>query len=142
MWQNVLWSDETKMELFGRNAKHYVWHIPNTTHHPKNTIPTVKHGGGIMLWGCFLSAGTGVFVRIEGKMYRAKNRKIREENLLPSARKLKLGWNLIPGDTATKGENFERGCRLSIGTVHLSDWNRIKTGQRSSYFKITPKMNY
>ena len=50
MWQKVLWSDETKMELFGVIAKRYVWHKPNTVHHPKNTIPTVKNGGGnIML---------------------------------------------------------------------------------------------
>ena len=91
--KNVLWSDETMMELFGLNAKRYVWCKPNTAHHPKNTIPTVKHGGGsIMLWGCFSSAGTGALVRIEGKMDEAKYRKIREENLLPSARKLKLGW--------------------------------------------------
>ena len=63
-----------------------------TAHHPKNTIPIVKHGGGnIMLWGCFSSAGTGVRVRIEGKMDGAKHRKILQENLLPSARKLKLG---------------------------------------------------
>ena len=39
--------------------------------------------------GMFL--GTGALVRIEGKMDGATYRKIPEENLLPSARKLKLG---------------------------------------------------
>ena len=92
MWQKVLWSDKTKMELFGLNAKRYVWRKPNTAHQPKNTIPTVKHGGGsIMLCGCFSSAGIGALVRIERKMDGAKYGKILEENLLPSARKLKLG---------------------------------------------------
>ena len=47
-----------------------------------------------MLWGCFSSAGTGALVRIEGKMDGAKYRKIIEENLLPSARKLNLGWTV------------------------------------------------
>ena len=38
------WSDKTKIELFGLNAKRHVWR--NT-----GTIPMVKHdGGGIMLW--------------------------------------------------------------------------------------------
>ena len=93
MWQKVLWSDETKMELFGLNAKRFVWCKLNTAHHPKNTITTVKHGGGsIMLWECFSSAGTVALVRIEGKMDGAKYRKILEKNLLLCARKLKLEW--------------------------------------------------
>ncbi|MBN3274470.1 TCB1 transposase, partial [Polyodon spathula] len=93
MWQKVLWSDETKMELFGLNAKRYVWHKPNTLHYPENTIPTVKHGGGsIMLRKCFSSAGTGTLVRKEGKMNGAKYREVFEENLLSFAEKLKLGW--------------------------------------------------
>ena len=54
MWQKVLWFAETKMELFSQNAKHYVWkkNPAQYVHHPKNTIPIVKHvGGSIMLWG-------------------------------------------------------------------------------------------
>ena len=45
-----------------------------------------------MLWGCFSSAETEALARIEGKMDGAKYRKILEENLLASARKLKLEW--------------------------------------------------
>ena len=66
--------------------KWYVWREPGT-------IPMVKHGGGsIMLWGCFLVAGTGRLVRIEGKMNRAKYREIIDENLLQSPQDLRLGW--------------------------------------------------
>ena len=59
---------------------------------PKNTIPTIKHGGGnIMLWGCFSAKGTGRLHRVEGKMDGAKYREILSENLLASARTLKMG---------------------------------------------------
>ena len=60
--------DETQIELFGLNAKHYICRKPGT-------IPMVKHSGGsIMLWECFSTAGTGRLVRIEGKMNGAKYR--------------------------------------------------------------------
>uniref|UniRef100_A0AAZ3S129 Transposase n=1 Tax=Oncorhynchus tshawytscha TaxID=74940 RepID=A0AAZ3S129_ONCTS len=63
MRNKILWSDETKIELFGLNAKSHVWRKPGT-------IPTVKHGGGsIMLCGCFSAAVTGRLGRIEGKIY-------------------------------------------------------------------------
>ena len=73
MRNNILWSDEIKIELFGLNAKRHIWRKPGT-------IPMVKHGGGsIMLWGCFSEAGTGRLLRIEAKMNGAKCREFLDE---------------------------------------------------------------
>uniref|UniRef100_A0A4W5QPD4 Transposase Tc1-like domain-containing protein n=1 Tax=Hucho hucho TaxID=62062 RepID=A0A4W5QPD4_9TELE len=92
IWVKVLWSDETKMELFGINSTRRVWRRRNAAYDPKNTIPTVKHGGGnIMLWGCFSAKGTGQLHRIKGTMDGAMYRQILGENLLTSAWALKMG---------------------------------------------------
>ncbi len=44
-WEKVMWSDETKIELFGINSTRHVWRKRKDEYNPKNTIPTVKHGG-------------------------------------------------------------------------------------------------
>ena len=60
MSQNILRSDESKIELFGLNALHYVWGKLSTAHHPSNTIPNVKHGrGSIVNWVAFQWHGLG-----------------------------------------------------------------------------------
>jgi hypothetical protein len=90
--KKILWSDETKMDLFGHQGKPDVWREHTTSHHPENNIPTVMHGGGsIMLWGCFSSAETRKLVRIEGMMDGAKYRVMLEGNLFQSSRDLRPG---------------------------------------------------
>ena len=82
MRNKILWSDETKIEHFGLNAKRHIWRKPGT-------IPMVKHGGGsIMLWERF---SEGRLDRTEGKMNRAKYREILDENMLQSTQDLRLG---------------------------------------------------
>ena len=90
-WENILWTDETKVELFGRCASRYIWRKTNTAFHKKNIIPTVKHGGGsVMVWGCFAASGPGRLAIIDGTMNSALYQKILKENVRPSVRDLKL----------------------------------------------------
>lgn len=59
-WNNVLWTDESKTELFGHQNSRHVWRKPNTAFQEKTLISTVKHGGGsIIVWGCFAAAAPG-----------------------------------------------------------------------------------
>ena len=69
----ILWSDETKIELFGLNAKRHVWRKPVSAHHQANTNPTVKHGGGrFMLLGIFFSGRDWETSQDRGKDERGK----------------------------------------------------------------------
>ncbi|GFX50594.1 transposable element Tcb2 transposase [Trichonephila clavipes] len=43
-WKEVIFSDECKFNIFGSDGRLMVWRKPNTSHHPKHTTPTVKHG--------------------------------------------------------------------------------------------------
>ena len=49
-WENILWTDETRVERFGRRASHYIWSTINTAIQKKNIIAPVKHGdSGVMI---------------------------------------------------------------------------------------------
>jgi hypothetical protein len=91
-WRNVLWSDETKIELFRHNDQLYVWRKKGEACKPKNTIPTVKHGGGsIMLWGCFAAGGSGALHKIDGIMRQGNYEMLLQYIHKTLVRKLKLG---------------------------------------------------
>ncbi len=80
-WENTLWTDETKVELFGRCVSHYIWRKSNTAFQKKNIIPTVKYGGGsVMVWGCFAASGPGRLAVINGTMNSAVYQKILKDN--------------------------------------------------------------
>jgi hypothetical protein len=91
-WRHVLWCDETKIELFGQNPHRYVWRKNGETCKPKNTIPTVKHGGGsIMLWGCFAAGGTDALYKTDDIMRKDNYVDTLKEHLKISVRMSKLG---------------------------------------------------
>ncbi len=57
-WNHVLWSDETKINLFGSDCVKRVWWQPGEEYKDKCVLPTVKHGGGsVMVWGCMRTTG-------------------------------------------------------------------------------------
>ncbi|KAG2461570.1 TCB1 transposase, partial [Polypterus senegalus] len=125
MRNKIRWSDETKVELFGVNARRHVWRKPGTAHYQANTIPTVKHGGGgsIMLWGCFSAAGTGRLVRIKGKMTAAMYRDILDENLLQRALDLRLGrWFIFQQDNDPKRTAKISKEWLQENSVNVLEW--------------------
>ncbi len=68
-WNHVLWSDETKINLFGSDGVKHVRRQPGEEYKDKCVLPTVKHGGGsVMVWGCMSAVGTGELQFIEGTM--------------------------------------------------------------------------
>uniref|UniRef100_A0A673Y5D8 Tc1-like transposase DDE domain-containing protein n=1 Tax=Salmo trutta TaxID=8032 RepID=A0A673Y5D8_SALTR len=93
----------------------------NTILWKPSTIPMMKHGGGsIMLWGCFSAAETERLVRIEQKMYGEKYRENLDENLLLSAKDLRLGRRFTfqqdndPKHTAKTTQQWLRDKSLNV----------------------------
>ncbi len=88
-WNHVLWSDETKINLFGSDGVKRVWRQPGEEYKDKCVLPTVKHGGGsVMVWGCMSAAGTGELQFIEGTMKTNMNCDILKQSMIPSLRRL------------------------------------------------------
>uniref|UniRef100_A0A3B3T533 Tc1-like transposase DDE domain-containing protein n=1 Tax=Paramormyrops kingsleyae TaxID=1676925 RepID=A0A3B3T533_9TELE len=86
-WGNVLWTDETNLEPFGQSHQH-----------GGGTIPTVRHGGGsVLFWGCFAASDTGNLESVQDTMKSQEYEGILERNILPIVRKLSLSrrsWDL------------------------------------------------
>lgn len=85
-WSKVLYSDESKFELFGSDGVRFVRRPVGKRFDVRYTIPTIKHGGGsVMVWGCFSASETGPLVRIRGHLDKFQYREIMENTMVPYA---------------------------------------------------------
>ncbi len=88
-WNHILWSDETKMNLFDSDGVKRVWRQPGEEYKDKCVLPTVKHdGGSVMVWGCMSAAGTGELQFIEGTMNANMYCDLLKQSMIPSLRRL------------------------------------------------------
>ena len=95
-WNKVLWSHESKFNLFGSVEKIMVWRSAKEELELKCTIPTVEHGdGNVKCWGCFSSSGVGSLIFIGDNMTGESYREILENNLLKSVEKLGMSHDRI-----------------------------------------------
>ena len=92
LYQEKIWTDETKIDLFGRESRNHVSRNDGNALKPKNTVLTVKFGGAhILVWGCFfLQKNTVNISVIDGRMDAAAYQNILEANLMISVENLEF----------------------------------------------------
>lgn len=65
-WSTVIFSDETKISIFGSDGIKYIRRRSGEEHLPQCTIPTMKHPLSIMIWGCMSAMGIGRIKVLDG----------------------------------------------------------------------------
>ena len=88
-WKSVLWSDESKFEIFGTKRRQYV-RRPNGEQFKDMCLqPTIKNGeGSVQAWGFISAGGVGDLFKIDGIMIAEKHRQILIHRDVPSGRRL------------------------------------------------------
>ncbi len=88
-WNHVLWSDETKINLFDSDGVKRVWWQLGEEYKDKCVLHTVKHGGGsVMVCDCISAASTVELQFIEGTMNAIMYCDILKQSMIPSLRRL------------------------------------------------------
>ena len=95
-WNQVLWTDESKFNLFGSDGRVMVWRTLQEAFDPRCTVPTVKHGGeSVKCWSCISSSSVGNLVIIDRNMTEEVYLDILQRNLFESVKKLNLERNWV-----------------------------------------------
>lgn len=80
-WSKVLWSDETKIMLFGNDGQQRIWRRKGEEFNPQCMKFTAKHPASVMVWGCMAANGVGRLQIVSGLM---NARKYIDEVLVPT----------------------------------------------------------
>ena len=124
-WRRVIWSDESKFNVFGSDGRTWCWRKNGEAMKDLYVKPTVKHGGGnVMVWGCMTSHGVGYLCRIENGLDAELYQKILSEDYLGT-----LGWyGLEPKNVIFQHDNDPKHTAkstkqwLSDHKVEVLDW--------------------
>lgn len=117
-WSKVLWTDESKFEIFSSKRRVYVRRFKHERAAKYCIAPTVKHGGGnVMVWGCFSAAGIGDLVQVTGRMKKEQYQDIILKHAESS------GFRLIgAGFTLQQDNDPKHNKKVHQGMFNWMDW--------------------
>ncbi|KAG1536583.1 hypothetical protein G6F49_012954 [Rhizopus delemar] len=76
-WKKVIFSDETKINIFGPDSNPYTWKEDGAVSRPHHVKQTVRYGGGsLMMWGCMAAKGVGYACQIFDDYYGWKHKDV------------------------------------------------------------------
>lgn len=119
-WETVLWSDESKFNLFHSDGRIKVWRPNNKKFDPRYGKVTVKYGGGkVLVWGAFSRFEVGPIVQIKGIMDRFVYKNILENEMLPFAEKsMPRHWIYQQDNDPKHSSNFGIRFFFKIKVTH------------------------
>ncbi|XP_029654601.1 uncharacterized protein LOC115228069 [Octopus sinensis] len=90
---NIIWSDETKIEIFGHNYTSYVWRKSEDEYRPKIPYQQLNMEVAVYAMGVFFFLGVGELHVIDGILNASKYCDILEKNLFSSIEKCGIAGN-------------------------------------------------
>jgi DDE superfamily endonuclease len=114
-WEKVIWSDESRFELFNNDSRNWVWRKKNERYQVDCLKPTVKNSVGIMVWRCFCNNKLGPLVLIEETLDSDKYIKLLKKHLIPFLNNLNTNNYIFQDDNAP--------CHASIKTKTWKEKN-------------------
>ena len=121
-WRSVIFSDESKFNLFGSDGRRWCWRKPGEEFDERYVRKEVKHGGGnVMVWACITANGLGRIVRIEGTMDGPLYTQILNEDLIGTLNDLEINKKDIyfqqdndPKHTSKVAQGWFKKKRLDV----------------------------
>lgn len=124
-WKRVIWSDETKIKLYGSDGRKWVWDRPQASISERRVEATVKFGGGsLMMCGCMTAQGVGWATKIDGGLNGALYVDILDDQLLRTMRDNGLDRRdiIFQHDNDPKHTSLLARKWLSKHSISVLDW--------------------
>ena len=126
-FKKVLWTDESKFELFGNGRRTYVRRSAHEEMIPNCINPTVKHGGGsVTVWGAFSFNGVAQLCKVNGILEQKQYYNILVRHAIPAGKNL-IGNGFTfqqdndPKHTSNYCQNYLKN-KQKQGTLKIMNW--------------------
>ena len=121
--KTIIFSDESKFNLFYSDGQQYVWRNKGSGLENKNLSKSIKGGGGsVMVWACFSHSGVGNIKIIEDTMTGPIYVDILSRNLFESAEKMGLNDFIFQQDNDPKHTSRIAKSFFEENNIKVLEW--------------------